>query len=104
MSNSPSVPEDAFSRPQELILNSVSESILTFSMFLTGISASLSPMQALWSRHVYWNHDTGRRNRRLPSLWNFPHGRRTFLITTAFVLEFLMLMMTHWAYAKVLMS
>jgi hypothetical protein len=40
----------------------------------------------------------------LPSLWNFPHERRTFLTTTGFELELVMLMTTHWAYALVLMS
>ena len=27
--------------------------------------------QALWSRHVHWHHDTGRRNRRLTTLVEF---------------------------------
>jgi hypothetical protein len=40
----------------------------------------------------------------LPSPWNFPHERRTFLTTTGFELELVMLMMAHRAYALVLMS
>ena len=40
----------------------------------------------------------------LLSLQNFPHERLTFLTTTVFALELVMLMTIHWAYAVVLMS
>jgi hypothetical protein len=42
--------------------------------------------------------------RDLPSSWNFPHERPTFLTTTAFVLELLRVITTHWAYALGLIS
>ena len=68
MLNSPSVPEVAFERPQELILTICPGSILLFSMSWMGTSASLLPVRSLWSTYVYPHHDTGIRNRRLTIL------------------------------------